>query len=95
MRKAAATSDTPSIVGLQALTFLAADSDRLQRFLALTGLGPDDIRARAEQPAFLAGVLDHLLADESLLLIFCEEAGLAPEAPRRARMALQSDGHGE
>jgi hypothetical protein len=91
MGKAVATSDDASVVGLQALTFIATDSDRLQRFMSLTGLGPDDLRAGAQEPAFLVGVLDHLLADESLLLTFCEETGLPPEAPGRARMALDGE----
>jgi len=46
-----------------AIQFLALEADRLWRFLDLTGTAPDALRARLAEPAFLAGVLDHLLAD--------------------------------
>jgi hypothetical protein len=95
MPKRSTTKGDESVIALQALTFIASETERLERFLALTGLGPDDVRARAEEPDFLAGVLDHLLADESLLLAFCAEAGLAPEVPARARAKLEGKSHGE
>ena len=46
----------------------------------------------ASDRTFLAGVLDHLLADESMLLVFCESSGIAPELPARARFALDHRG---
>src|SRR5437773_1706072 len=55
-------------LALHALAFLAEDPERLGRFLALTGIGPADLKARAGEPEFLGGVLDHLLSDERLLL---------------------------
>jgi hypothetical protein len=94
MPKRSATRGDESVIALQALTFLASETERLERFLALTGLGPDDVRARASEPDFLVGVLDHVLADEPLLLAFCAEAGLAPEIPARARARLAGGGHG-
>ena len=42
----------------------------------------------AGEPELLAGVLDHVLGDESLLFLFCEAAGLDPAAPRAARRGL-------
>jgi Protein of unknown function (DUF3572) len=95
MLKSSATSDEASVVALRALAFLAGDGGRLARFLALSGLAPEDLRARAGQAEFLAGVLDHLLADESLLLVFCAEAGLRPDVPARARAELAGGSHGE
>jgi hypothetical protein len=65
--------------GLSALAFLADDPERLGRFLALTGMGPDDLRAAADSQDVLAAVLEHLLADESMLLMFAHNAGWAPE----------------
>lgn len=32
-------------VALQALAYIAADEDRMDRFVALSGLGPDDLKA--------------------------------------------------
>jgi hypothetical protein len=73
-------------LALQGLTFLAADAARLTRFLTLTGIDPSELRGWAENPGIQAAVLDHLLADESLLLVFAAEAGVAPEevAPAQA-----------
>jgi len=82
-RKAAATE-----LAIAALSFLAGETERLERFLALTGLGPQSLRAAAREPSFLLGVLDHVVADESLLLAFASENGIDPEDVGRARDAL-------
>ncbi len=75
-------------IAIGALTFLAQDMERLGRFLALTGIDPQTIRLAAQEPGFLAGVLDHILGDENLLLAFAAEARLKPDAIARARHAL-------
>jgi hypothetical protein len=74
-------SDLPDAgtVGLLALGFLAADEDRLERFLALSGLDLETLRSRAQDPALHGGLLDYLLADEPLLLAFAAEQDLKPE----------------
>lgn len=72
-------SDEAEVTALQALAFLAADSERLQRFMDLSGLDLAAIRTGANEPAFLGGILDHLLADESLLLVFAADHQLKPE----------------
>ncbi len=71
-----------------ALVFLVQDQDRAGRFLAVTGMGPADIRARVDDPTFLAGVLDFLLGDERLVIEFTDAQDVAPEAPARARRLL-------
>ncbi len=75
-------------LAVSALSFLTRDPDRLGRFLAVSGLGPDSIRAAAHEPGFLVSVLEHLLADEPLLLIFCEEESLRPQSVWHARLIL-------
>ena len=70
------------------LVFLAGDMDRLGRFLAVTGIGPAEIRERVDDLNFLAGILDYLLADEPLLLQHADEAGVPPERFAAARHAL-------
>lgn len=70
----------PDLTALQALTFIAGDPDHAGRFMALSGIEPGALRAAAADPAFLSGVLDYLVADEPLLLLFAADAGLAPEA---------------
>ena len=79
MPKPQKSSEEAEILAINALGFLASDSERLQRFIDLSGLDVAAIRAGASNPAFLGGILDHLLADESLLLIFAEEQQVRPE----------------
>ncbi len=78
-------NDQAETVALQALAYLAGDEERLQRFLMLTGLTIEDVKARAQEAGFLSGVLDHLLSDEPLLLEFAEEVAIAPESVMKAR----------
>lgn len=75
-------------LALRALGFLAAEPERLEPFLAMTGLGPDTLRQAASQPGFLAAVLDHLCGNESLLLEFAANLDLNPEIIVRAREIL-------
>jgi hypothetical protein len=71
-----------------ALAFLAADPERLDRFLALTGLGPHNLRNAAKDPAFLGSVLEYMLGDEELLVRFAAESDLEPETIALAHQAL-------
>jgi hypothetical protein len=88
-RKAAATE-----LAIAALNFLAGEHERLERFLALTGLGPQSLRAAAREPSFLLGVLDHVAGDRTLLLAFADERGINPQDVGRARDALaERPGH--
>lgn len=80
-------------MAIQALSFIAADPERLGRFLAATGIGPGDIRAAAREPLFLAGVLDHIAANEKLLLDFAADVKSDPGAIVRAQHALSGRGH--
>src|SRR6478609_9187584 len=80
--------DSAQSLAVGALAFIAADPDRLGRFLNLTGLGPDNLRTAAADPAFLGSVLDYLIADETLLVEFAGDAGLKPEAVAQAQQAL-------
>jgi Protein of unknown function (DUF3572) len=76
-----------------ALTFVAADPERLQRFLNLTGLGPHNLRDAAEDPAFHGSVLEYMLADEELLLRFASDSELEPEKVALAHKALYGSVH--
>jgi hypothetical protein len=87
-RDPAAERQAAEALALRALAFLAEDSERLSRFLALSGIGPDELRSRAADPVLLGGVLDHLLSDERLLVAFAEANALRPEEPARARRHL-------
>jgi hypothetical protein len=90
-----ATSDSAQSLAVSALAFIAADSDRLNRFLSLTGLGPDNLRTAAADPAFLGSVLDYLVGDEALLVEFAADARVKPEAVARAHAVLRGPTEGE
>jgi hypothetical protein len=75
-------------LSIAALAWLADDSERLQRFLALSGLGPQNLRSAAAEPGFLGAVLDHLAANEALLIAFAEHQNIAPETIMKARTLL-------
>ena len=72
-------------LAVAAFGFIAGEPERLGRFLAMTGIGPDSIRAAAREPQFLLGVLDHLVAHEPLLLAFAAENSISPNAVINAR----------
>jgi hypothetical protein len=76
------------LLAVQALTFLAQEPERLGRFLALAGIGPESLRAAASEPGFLAGILDHVASEETLLLAFAAHAGIAPADVAKARIIL-------
>jgi len=82
------TREWAESVAIEALGFIAGEPERLGRFLALTGIGPESLRAAAHESDFLAGVLDHVASDEALLLAFAEDARINPETVARARAAL-------
>ncbi len=83
--------ETAEGVAAQAFAFLAAEPARLVPFLEASGLDIADLRARAGTREFLTAVLDHLVRDESLLLIFASEAGLKPEQVMMAGYVLSGD----
>ncbi len=87
------TEEAAEALAVQALTFIAGDGERLGRFLATTGIGPAQIRAAAQEPGFLVGVLDYLAGDERLLSAFAAETGNDPTHVGKALAAL--GGHWE
>jgi hypothetical protein len=84
----ASKRDNAETLAIQGLGFLAADMERLEPFLSLTGLQPANLRAAAAGPGFLAGVLDYLASNEKLLLLFAAEFGVDPASVVRARDTL-------
>jgi hypothetical protein len=80
-------------IAIMALGFIAGDPERLGKFLSLTGLGPENLRAAAREPHFLGQILGHIADDESLLLSFAANQGIAPEKIMRARILLAGPSH--
>jgi hypothetical protein len=82
------SQQTAETLAVQAFGFIAEDDARLTGFVASTGIAVQSIRAAAREPSFLAGVLDHVLADENLLMAFADSAGIDPAGIARARHVL-------
>ena len=88
------TLDRPAAedIAIKALTSLTRDAERLAGFLALTGLGPETIRAAAGSPDFLRAVLDHVAGQEDLLVSLADEIGTHPETIAEAQRVLAGPG---
>ena len=86
--------EVAEIVAIQALSFIAADSERLGLFLAESGLGPETLRTAAANPQFLAHVLDFVLRDDATVKAFATQSELHPTNIAAARQAL-GDPHWE
>lgn len=80
-------------IAFKALAFLAEDMARLGRFLSLTGIGPDELRSLGDSAGLQAAVLDHLLCDESLLLVFAASTGVDPQRIGFAHALLARESH--
>jgi Protein of unknown function (DUF3572) len=80
--------EAAEMLAIQALAFIGEEPGRLGRFVNMTGVEGADIRGAAAEPGFLAGVLEHMLGDESLLTAFAASAGIDPAAVRRAYEGL-------
>lgn len=66
-------------LAIDVLGWIVADEDRLFPFLNATGLSPETVRASLGDPAFLAGVLDHVMGDEAVLLACAQGLAVKPE----------------
>lgn len=82
------TVEDAEAVAMTAVAFIVGDETLMPRFFALTGCGPDDLRTRIGEGAFLGAVLDFILGDEPSLLDFAATAGLPPEVMMLAREKL-------
>jgi hypothetical protein len=84
--------ESAEALALQGLTFLAEEPARLLRFLRLTGLKAEEARARAGTPELAVAVLEHLSADESLLLVFAESRCVPPQSIGQAIALIEAQG---
>ena len=77
---------------IRALAWLAGNEDLWPVFLGATGASAEDMAtglgAAAQDPAFLASVLDFITLDDAWVIAFCDAEALPYEAPMRARAAL-------
>ncbi|MBA4049192.1 MAG: DUF3572 domain-containing protein [Sphingomonas sp.] len=83
------TADAAASLALRALAWTLGDAARAERLLALTGLTPEDLRARAGAPAVLAAVLGFLESHEPDLIACAEALATTPAALVAARAGLE------
>jgi hypothetical protein len=89
MKNSETNEDTASALALAALSWAVQDETRAQRLLALSGLTPEDLRARISEPALLAAVLGFLEAHEPDLLACAEALDVSPVELVSARSILE------
>jgi Protein of unknown function (DUF3572) len=82
--------DDPQALALSALAWTLGDDARAGRFLALTGLEPETLRAAAGAPATLDAVLGFLEAHQPDLIACAQSLGVAPERLVAARERLNA-----
>jgi hypothetical protein len=76
-------------LALAALAATLSDERRALRFLDLTGLSVDELRARAGERSLLAATLAFLESHEPDLIAVAETVGSKPEALVAARHELE------
>jgi hypothetical protein len=84
------TSDPldPQTLALAALSWVLECEERAVRYLELTGLDPDRLRAGLEDPAILASSLEFLADHEPDLIRAAEALAVSPEELVAAKNAL-------
>jgi hypothetical protein len=92
MLKSSQTTPESSDIILKLLVFLSSDEDRLSRFLALSGIVPQELRERHADPVFQGFLLDYLFQDDPVTQGFCAEIQMSPEALMRLRRKLPGGG---
>lgn len=80
--------DAAETIALEALAWIAADDELLPQFAQVTGASLGELRESAQDPAFLAGILQFLLMEDRWIKAFCDAQDLPYEAPMRALAAL-------
>ncbi|MDF2809355.1 MAG: hypothetical protein K0S56_386 [Microvirga sp.] len=82
--------DRAEWIAIAVLGTIAKQPDRLTQFLTLTGIEPMAIRVLAEDPRFLAGVVDYVAENPSLAAIIMSELALHPADLSMAQYALRN-----
>jgi hypothetical protein len=82
------TPDRAETIALQALAWIAADEGLLPQLAGASGVNLEDAKNRAQDAAFLAGILEFLTMEDRWIRRFCDDHGLPYDAPMRALMAL-------
>jgi hypothetical protein len=82
------TREDAETLAIRVVAFLAEREDLFLRFVALSGMSVDQVRASLADPAVLGAVLDFVLADEALVLELAAALAVPADLPARARRLL-------
>ena len=82
------STDQASEIAISGFVFLSAEPEHLSSFMDLTGYQLSDLKEQAATREFQTAILDHLLGDESLLLVFCSSRNIDPSQIAKARNIL-------
>jgi hypothetical protein len=75
-------------IALTVIGWIVADTGRAERFLAMTGLDPDQLRAGIGENAIQAAAIDFLLGHEPDLIACASAIGEKPETIAAARQGM-------
>ena len=84
--------DRAEAIAAEGLAFLTDDPGKLGHFLTETGIEVDSLRANAGSAEVLQAVLEHINANEALLLVFADSRAIKPETVALALHVLQGSG---
>jgi hypothetical protein len=83
------TPNDPYSLALTALAATISDERRAHRFLDLTGIETEELRARADDPALLVALIAFLEAHEPDLLAVCASIGVKADELIAARRQIE------
>ncbi|WP_298675766.1 DUF3572 domain-containing protein [uncultured Sphingomonas sp.] len=89
MREADTNTDIQALA-LHALVWTLEEPRRAERLIALTGLSPEDLRARIGDPVVLGACLAFLEGHEPDLIACAAAIGVTPERLVAVRRALEA-----
>jgi len=82
------SNEDAEALALRALVWTLVEPDRAMRLLSVTGLEPQDLRARASDPTVLSAALGFLENHEPDLIACAESLGVKPEVLVQAHARL-------
>ena len=88
VHRSSLTPADAEVLALRALAHIVASDALRPRFLALTGLGADVLRARAGSADVMTATLDFLAGQEADLVACADALGAAPADLAAARALL-------
>jgi hypothetical protein len=80
--------ENPDVIGLRLLAHVMSDAELAARFLALSGLDADTLRARADDRGLLAALIEFISGHEPDLVAAADALALTPNAIVAAGAAL-------